>query len=118
MSNNGSGAAPKRHIQKISGYDVIIQSCWVDEGLDIIANVSIGDKGELVHVQQVAIVGDEIKYLAPSFKKIGKQMSHAEFDQFLRGNFQAVTDLIMSLLEPSEVELLRRNDVIQLSLLD
>lgn len=107
----------KRWIKTIAGKDILCQSCWVDKDLDIIANISIGDGKEILHAAQIQISGNEITYLS-SFKKLGKQISFAEYDNFLRGNLASVMDLIMSLLEPGELALLAKlqSNCVQLEL--
>lgn len=99
--------ALRRNMREVAGKVVIVQSCWLDNDSDIVANIGIGKDGELVHSQRILISAQKITYpyFVP-YKRIGPQMTHDEFDAFLNDNFQDVLNLIMSLLEPCELALL------------
>lgn len=97
------------NIKEIAGKRVLIQSCWVDDALDIVANIRILDGKEVVHSQRVEISGDhEITYpMFTPYKKIGPHMTHEEFDCFLNDCLGEVLGLIFRLLEPEELERIR-----------
>ncbi len=100
----------RRWIREIAGKDVIVQSCWVDDDLDIIAhNVAICKNGRQLCCHNIQISPDgniSYPYFTP-YPQHGEKMTDAEYDNFLKVNFQEVLNLIMSLLEPNELALLR-----------
>ncbi len=95
-----------RNARQIAGKRVLIQSCWVDEALDIVANIHIFDGKFMVHHRRVEISGeDEITYpMFTPYMQIGPHMTHEEFDCFLNDCLGEVLGLIFSLLEPEELE--------------
>jgi hypothetical protein len=86
-----------KNIKEICGKRVLIESCWVDDALDIVANIRILDGKEVVYRQRVEISGDqEITYL-----------THEEFGKFLSDHLGQILGLIFNLLEPKELESLK-----------
>lgn len=99
----------KKHIRRIAGKTVIVQSCWLDRDLDFVANIEVITDDNHEHRQLVLISGRTVTYphFSPYYNRIGKKMTHKEFDTFLNNNLQAILDLIVSLLESGELEALK-----------
>lgn len=99
----------KRNIRRIANKTVVVQSCWLDDDLDFVANIKVITDDDLDHRQLVLIAGQTVTYphFSPYYNRIGKKMTHDEFDMFLNDNLQPVLDLITNLLEPNELARLK-----------
>ncbi len=96
-----------RYDRSVSEYDILCQSCGIDGDLDIIANIAVAQDSEVLHKKEILINPKGIKYLTP-FKKASKCFTDEEYANFIKLHWWHVQDLILSLLEPGELDTLEK----------